>query len=104
MTKNTIRLSSEVSQKDVYRCQKVWARAVKRLCRLREGQIIGLLGREFTEAIEGAGWPVDFAHGFQQQILQRWVKILSDEQSVAGGKQVNVRIGSVAAQADEPAP
>ena len=103
MTKNTIRLSSEVSQKDVYRCQKVGPE-VKRLCRLRERQIIGLLGWEFTEAIEGACWPVDFAHGFQQQILQGGVKVLSDEQSVAGGKQVNVRIGSVAAQADEPAP
>jgi hypothetical protein len=27
------------------------------LSRWREGQIIGLLGREFTEAIEGARWP-----------------------------------------------
>ena len=69
------------------------ARAVECLCRWREGQIIGLLGGEFTEAIEGARWPVDFAHGFQQQILQGRVKILSHEQSVAGGKQVNVRIG-----------
>jgi hypothetical protein len=29
-----------------------------------------LLGWEFTEAIKDARWPVDFAHGFQQQILQ----------------------------------
>ena len=65
--------------------------------RWREGQIIGLLGREFTEAIEGARRPVDFSHGFQQQILQGRVKILSHKQSVAGGKQVNVRIGNVTA-------
>jgi hypothetical protein len=55
-----------------------------------------LLGGEFTEPIKGARRPVDFAHGFQQQILQGGVKILSHEQSVAGGKQVNVRIGDVA--------
>ena len=79
-------------------------RAVERLCRVREGQIIGLLGREFTEAIEGAGWPVDFAHGFQQQILQGGMEVLSHEQSVAGGKQVNVRIRNVAGQADETSP
>jgi hypothetical protein len=42
-----------------------------------------LLGREFTEAIERAGWPVDFAQGFHQQILQGGVKILSYEYPVA---------------------
>jgi hypothetical protein len=67
------------------------------LSRWGEGQIIGLLGREFTEAIEGARRPVDFAHGFQQQILQGGVKILSHEHPVAGSKQVNVRIGEVTA-------
>jgi hypothetical protein len=56
------------------------------LSRWGEGQIIGLLGREFTEAIEGARRPVDFAHGFQQQILQGGVKILSHEHPVAGSK------------------
>ena len=104
MTKNTIRLRSEVSQKDVYRCQKVGPRSVKRLCRWRERQIIGLFGREFTETIKGARCPVNFAHGFEQQILQSRVKILSYEQSVAQGKQVNVRIRNVAVQADETSP
>jgi hypothetical protein len=42
-------------------------RSVKRLCRWRKGQIIGLFGREFTETIEGARFPVNFAHGFEQQ-------------------------------------
>ena len=101
MTNNTIRLSSEVSQKDVYRCQKVGPGAVKRLCCRREGQIIGLLGGEFAEAIEGACGPVDFAHGFEQQVLQGRVKILSHEHPVAGGQQVNVRIGEVTAQVRE---
>jgi hypothetical protein len=40
---------------------------------------------------------VDFSHCFEQQILQGGVKILSHEQSVAGGEQVNVGIGNVAA-------
>jgi hypothetical protein len=47
---------------------------------------------------------VNFAHGFQQQVLQRGVKIRPDEQSVAGGEQVEVRIRNVAAQADDAAP
>ena len=51
-----------------------WAGAVERLCRRREGQIIGLLGWEFTEAIERAWCRVDLTHGLQQQILQRGVK------------------------------
>ena len=76
------------------------ARAVKCLCGRREGQIIGLLGGKFTEAIEGARGPVDLAHGFQQQVLQGGVKVLSHEHSVAGGKQVDVRIRNVAAQAE----
>jgi hypothetical protein len=54
-----------------------------------------LLGWEFTEAIERAWCRVDLTHGFQQQILQRGVKLLSDEQPVSQGKQVNVRIGNV---------
>jgi hypothetical protein len=83
---------------------QTWARTVKGLSGWREGQIIGLLGREFTEAIEGAGWPVDFAHGFQQQILQGGVKVLSHEHPVAGSKQVNVRIGEVAAKVEEASP
>src|SRR5215204_210585 len=66
------------------------AGTVKHFCGWRERQIIGLLGWELTEAIEGTRWPVDFSHGFQQQILQGRVKILSHEQSVAGGKKVNV--------------
>jgi hypothetical protein len=45
---------------------------------------------------------VHLAHGFQQQILQGGVKIFSHEQAVAGGKQVNVRIGNVASQANDP--
>ena len=80
------------------------ARAVKRLRRRREGQIIGLLGGEFTEAIEGACGPVDFAHCFEQQVLQGRVKILSHEHPVAGSKQVNVRIGEVTAQVEETSP
>jgi hypothetical protein len=67
MTKNTIRLRRELTQKDVC-CQR--ARAVERLCRCRERQIIGLLGWEFTETVERARWRVNLAHGFQQQILQ----------------------------------
>jgi hypothetical protein len=47
---------------------------------------------------------VDFAHGFEQQILQGGMKILSHEQYVAGGKQVNIRIRNVAGQADETSP
>src|SRR5262249_43351222 len=58
----------------------------KCFCRRREWQIIWLLGREFTEPIKRAWCPVDFAHRFQQQILQSRVKILSHEQAVAGGK------------------
>jgi hypothetical protein len=73
------------------------ARAVVGLCRRREGQIIGLLRGEFTKTIEGTRRPVDFSHCFEQQILQGGVKILSHEQSVAGGEQVNVGIGNVAA-------
>jgi hypothetical protein len=38
-----------------------------------------LFGWEFAKAIKGARRPVDLAHGFQQQVLQRGVKILSDE-------------------------
>jgi hypothetical protein len=63
-----------------------------------------LLGGKFAEAIKGSRWPVNVAHGFQQQILQGRVKVLSHEQSVAGGKQVNVRIGYVAAQINKAAP
>ena len=70
----------------------------------RKGRITGLLGGEFTEAIEGARWPVHFAHGLQQQILQGGMEVLSREQSVAGGKQVNVQIRNVAGQADEASP
>jgi len=40
--------------------------------------------------MEGSGRPVDIAHGFQEQILQSRVKILSHEQSVPRGKQVNI--------------
>ena len=54
-----------------------------------EGQIVGLLGGEFTETIKGARFLVDFAHGFEQQILQGGMKIVSHEQSVADGKQIN---------------
>ena len=53
MTKNTIRLRSEVSQKDAYRCQKRLGPQRKSLSRPREGQITGLLGRKFIEAIKG---------------------------------------------------
>src|SRR5215472_15740708 len=77
---------------------------MKCLSRWREGQIIGLLGREFTETIKWPRCPVDFAHRFQQQILQGGVKILPYEQAVARGKQVNIRIRNVANQADEPSP
>ena len=78
------------------------AGAVKCLCRWRKRQIIGLLGGKFTEPVKGAGCPVHLAHSFQQQILQGGVKIFSYEQAVAGGKQVNVRIGNVASQANDP--
>jgi hypothetical protein len=54
-----------------------------------------LLGWEFTEAIERAWCRVDLTHGFQQQILQRGVKLLADEQPVSQCKQVNVRMGNV---------
>ncbi len=80
------------------------AGAVKCLCRWRERQIIGLLSGKLTQTIEGARRRVDFAHRFQQQILQGGVKILPYEQSVAGGKQVKVRIGNVATQANEAPP
>jgi hypothetical protein len=55
-----------------------------------------LLSRELTETIERARWRVNFAHGFQKQILQGGMKIPSHEQSIAGGKEINVRIGDVA--------
>jgi hypothetical protein len=80
------------------------ARAVKCLRRRRERQIVWLLGGEFTKPIKGAGRPMDFAHGFQQQILQSGVKILSHDQVVARGKQVDVRTWNVASQANEPSP
>ena len=47
---------------------------------------------------------MDFAHGFEQQILQSRVKIPLHEQPVAHSKQVNVRIGNVSGQADETSP
>jgi hypothetical protein len=56
-----------------------------------------LFGGKFTKTIESPGRPVDFSHGFQQQILQGGVKILSHEHSVAGRKQVDVGIGEVTA-------
>ena len=80
------------------------ARAVKCLRRRRKGQIIGLLGGELSETIEGSRSRVDFAHGFQEQILQGGVKILAYKHSVARGEQVNVRTRNVAAQADEAPP
>ena len=69
-----------------------------------EGQIVGLLGGEFTETIKGARFPVDFAHGFEQQILQGGMKIVSHEHSVADGKQINVGIGNVSRQANQTSP
>ena len=83
---------------------QTWARTVKGLSGWREGQVIGLLGWKLTKTIESPGWPVNFAHGFQQQILQGGVKVLSHEHPVAGRKQVNVRIGEVAAKVEEASP
>src|SRR5215472_4412542 len=77
------------------------AGAIKCLCRWGKWQVIGLLAGKFTESVKGAGCPVHLTHGFQQQILQGGVKVFSHEQAVARGKQVNVRIGDVASQAND---
>src|SRR5260370_39911634 len=95
------RVRSEVPERRVA-LPEARAGAVKCLCRWRKRQIIGLLAGKFTEPVKGAGCPVHLAHGFQQQILQGGGKIFSHEQAVAGGKQVNVRIGNVASQANDP--
>src|SRR5262245_9155438 len=44
---------------------------------------------------------MNLAHGLQQQILQGGVQFLSYEHAVAGGQQIDVNIGNIAAQADE---
>src|SRR5262245_6696745 len=44
---------------------------------------------------------MNLAHGLQQEILQGGVQLLSYEHAVAGGQQIDVHIGDVAAQADE---
>src|SRR4051794_11588034 len=80
------------------------ARAVKCLCRRGEGQIIWLLGRKFTDAIEGAWRPVDFTHRFQQQVLQGWVQVLAYKDSVSQSNQVDIRARNVATQADKTPP
>jgi hypothetical protein len=79
-------------------------RAIKCLCRRREGQIIGLLRGIFTKSVEGARRPVNFSHCFKQQILQSGVKVVFHEQSVAGREHVDVRIGNVPAQVNETSP
>jgi hypothetical protein len=44
---------------------------------------------------------MNLAHGLQQQILQGRVQLLSYEHAVAGGQQIDVHIGDIAAQAEE---
>jgi hypothetical protein len=46
MTKNTIRLRSEVNQKDVYRCQKVGPERVITLVKRKRLQPLGLSSRQ----------------------------------------------------------
>jgi len=53
--------------------------SVIRFRRWRKGQVVRLLSWEFAEMIEGPRCPVHLAHGFQQQILQRGMKIDSHE-------------------------
>jgi len=90
ITKNTIRSRSELSQKAVYRCHKDGLSG-KIPLPLARGVNHWVARRELTELIEGTWCPMRFAHGFEQQVLQRRVQILADEHAGADGQEVRVR-------------
>ena len=83
------------------------ARAVKCLRAVGErGKSFGCSAGNWPEQLQKrSGRPVDLPHRFQQQILQGGMEIpLAQSNRLREAKGVNVRTGSVAAEADEAAP